>query len=136
MTSSLAPQPGIAELEQLAESVRAAGVPVELELDGELRPLPPAVELAAYRIVQEALTNMLKHAGPAQATVRVCLDGEALCRRGERRRRRSRDGRDERRRSRPTRHEGTRSALRRQPRAGTLPGGGFLVRARLPTGAA
>jgi signal transduction histidine kinase len=74
----LTPQPGIAELEQLAESVRAAGVPVELELDGELRPLPPAVELAAYRIVQEALTNVLKHAAPARATVRVRLDGETL----------------------------------------------------------
>lgn len=74
----LTPQPGIAELKQLAESVRAAGVPVELELDAELRPLPPAVELAAYRIVQEALTNVLKHAAPARATVRVRLDGETL----------------------------------------------------------
>ncbi len=74
----LTPQPGIAQLEQLAESVRAAGVPVELELDDGLPPLAPAVELAAYRIVQEALTNVLKHAAPARATVRVRLEGDAL----------------------------------------------------------
>jgi signal transduction histidine kinase len=76
--AALAPQPGIAELETLAATVRAAGFPVELSIEGDCGGLPPAVDLSAYRIVQEALTNTLKHAGPARARVRVCRDGAAL----------------------------------------------------------
>nr|WP_216217754.1 sensor histidine kinase [Amycolatopsis aidingensis] len=66
------PQPDAATLAELAERVRGAGVPVHLEVDGELNDLPAGVSLGVYRIVQESLTNTLKHAGPgASATVRV-----------------------------------------------------------------
>ncbi len=67
----LAPQPGLGGLSELVESVRAAGLLVSIHIDGEPRPLPPSVDLSAYRIVQEGLTNALKHAGPARAEVLV-----------------------------------------------------------------
>jgi signal transduction histidine kinase len=70
-----APQPGISELPALAGSLRAAGLEVSLSIDGDHAALPPAVNVSAYRIVQEALTNVLKHAGPARAEVTVgCAD--------------------------------------------------------------
>jgi signal transduction histidine kinase len=76
---ALAPQPGVADLEQLAADVRAAGLPVHLNLDGDCTDLPPALQLNAYRIVQEALTNTLKHAGPARAQVHVSrADGQLI----------------------------------------------------------
>jgi MYXO-CTERM domain-containing protein len=68
---ALAPQPTLRHLDHLAASVRDAGLPVELEIHGEPVALPPGVDLSAYRIVQEALTNALKHAGPARARVLV-----------------------------------------------------------------
>ncbi|MGH3016291.1 MAG: sensor histidine kinase, partial [Gaiellaceae bacterium] len=68
---ALAPRPSLAYLDVLAERVREAGLPVELRVEGEAKPLPPGVDLSAYRIVQEALTNALKHAGPASAQVVV-----------------------------------------------------------------
>jgi signal transduction histidine kinase len=68
---ALMPQPGIANLELLLAKVRESGLPVELEVAGEPEPLPPGVDLSAYRIVQEALTNTLKHAGPAHVRVVV-----------------------------------------------------------------
>jgi signal transduction histidine kinase len=69
------PQPGIGELPALAGSLRAAGLEVSLSIDGDHAALPPAVNVSAYRIVQEALTNVLKHAGPARAEVTVgCAD--------------------------------------------------------------
>jgi signal transduction histidine kinase len=66
-----APQPGLAALDALAEHVRAAGVDVEVQVEGASAPLAAGLDLAAYRIVQEALTNTLKHAGATRATVTV-----------------------------------------------------------------
>jgi signal transduction histidine kinase len=66
---TLAPQPSLKELGTLVEQVRVAGLAVEVIVEGEPRELPPGVELSAFRIVQEALTNSLNHAGPARARV-------------------------------------------------------------------
>ncbi|MEU3570009.1 sensor histidine kinase [Kitasatospora sp. NPDC036755] len=74
----LAPQPRLAELAGVAERVRAAGLRVELELPEEKDPVPADVAAAAYRIVQEALTNTVKHAGASRAVVRVRRAGEVL----------------------------------------------------------
>jgi signal transduction histidine kinase len=65
------PQPGIADLEALIATVREAGLSVDLSVEGEGRDLPPGLDLTAFRVVQEALTNALKHAGPARAWVKV-----------------------------------------------------------------
>ena len=73
---ALAPQPQLSDLPALVERVRAAGLPVELELSGA--PVPPALGLTAYRIVQEALTNVLKHVGPVPTSVCVRREGEVL----------------------------------------------------------
>jgi signal transduction histidine kinase len=75
----LTPQPTIGDLTSLAERLRAAGLPVELTIAGDCDGLAPAVELTGYRIVQEALTNTLKHAGPgARARVQVERHPDAL----------------------------------------------------------
>jgi signal transduction histidine kinase len=68
---TLAPQPSLSHVDLLVEQVRDAGLDVRLCLEGERRQLAPGVDLAAYRIVQEALTNTVKHAGPARAEVVV-----------------------------------------------------------------
>ncbi|HEV2815232.1 MAG TPA: sensor histidine kinase [Solirubrobacteraceae bacterium] len=68
---ALAPQPSLSRLGDLVDEVRAAGMPVDLRIEGEPRQVAPGVDLSAYRIVQEALTNALKHAGPARARVTV-----------------------------------------------------------------
>jgi len=74
----LAPQPGLDDLETLVGEARRAGLPVDLRVEGEQRPLPLGVDLSAYRIVQEALTNARKHAGAAQATVTIRYAPEVL----------------------------------------------------------
>jgi signal transduction histidine kinase len=66
-----APQPGLAQLPSLVEQMNLAGLPVRLDTEGQPRSLPVGVEVTAYRIVQQALTNTLKHAGPAHAEVLV-----------------------------------------------------------------
>ncbi len=69
---SLAPVPGLAGLDTLVARVGEAGLAVRLRVEGTRPEVPPGVDLSAYRIVQEALTNVLKHAGPARAQVLVC----------------------------------------------------------------
>jgi signal transduction histidine kinase len=75
---SYAPQPGLQALDTLISGVRAAGLPVDLHVEGTRHELPPGVDLAAYRVVQEALTNTLKYAGPAQAWVQICWTPDEL----------------------------------------------------------
>ena len=65
------PAAGLDRLPSLVNSSRAAGLPVDVVIEGDARPLPPAVDTAAFRIVQESLTNVIRHAGPARATVAV-----------------------------------------------------------------
>ncbi|NUS13315.1 MAG: sensor histidine kinase [Streptomyces sp.] len=70
-TADLAPQPGISQVGVLAERVRSTGVPVDLTVTGSPVPLPAGVDLAAYRVAQEALTNTVKHAAGARVTISV-----------------------------------------------------------------
>jgi signal transduction histidine kinase len=127
---TLAPQPSIARLDELLGQARAGGLPVELVVDGQPRQLAPGVELAAYRIVQEALTNSRKHAraASAQVTVRYAPDALEL------------DVVDNGRPARPSGGTGhglvgmrERAALYGGVlEAGARPEGGFAVHARLP----
>ena len=70
--------PGLSHLETLADRARAAGLPVELRVDGPRQALAPGLDLVAYRVVQEALTNVIKHAGPARAQARVRFGAREL----------------------------------------------------------
>jgi signal transduction histidine kinase len=70
----LDPQPGLADIEQLVDETRHSGLPVTLEVSGDRHPLPATLDLAAYRIVQEGLTNVRKHANNAHAHVRVLYE--------------------------------------------------------------
>jgi signal transduction histidine kinase len=129
----LAPTPGVSQLPSLAAGMSDSDLVVEVDIAGEERPLPPTVDVSAYRIAQEALTNTLKHAGASRADVRlryrpgaieleIVDDGSG-------------DG--------PTNATGAglgligmreRAALHGgQLEAGPLPGGGFAVRVTLPT---
>ena len=74
----LMPQPGLDGLGSLLEEIGRAGLPVRLHVDGEPFPLPAAIDLSAYRIVQEGLTNALKHARASHADVTVCYRSDSL----------------------------------------------------------
>jgi signal transduction histidine kinase len=76
--SEYAPQPTLAELDALVERARGAGVPVTVTVAGERRELPPGLDLAAYRVVQEGLTNVVKHAGGAPTEVSVHYRADAV----------------------------------------------------------
>jgi signal transduction histidine kinase len=130
-----APAPGLARLGDLADTAAAAGLAVRVEESGQRAPLPADVDLAAYRIVQEALTNSARHSGGTNATIRIAFREDALVVEvhddGARR-----PGRL------PGQPRGTGSgivgmteraaALGGTLQAGPRPGGGFAVRARLP----
>jgi signal transduction histidine kinase len=136
--AALSPRPGVDQLAGLADSLRDAGMAVELEVDSDCTGLPPAIDLSAYRIVQEALTNTLKHAGPrAHARVSVRRESDAL----------SIEVVDDGGSQAETASEngaghgllGMRervALLNGELRAGARPAGGFEVIARLPLGAA
>lgn len=74
----LRPQPGLDQIRPLLNRVIAAGLPAELRIRGTPRPLPPGLDLAAYRVVQEALTNVIKHAGQVPAMVTLDYQQDAL----------------------------------------------------------
>jgi signal transduction histidine kinase len=76
--ASLAPQPTLASLDRLVDRVRDAGVAVDVRLEGEAAPLEGALDVTAYRIVQEGLTNVLKHAGSCRALVTIRYDLDAI----------------------------------------------------------
>jgi signal transduction histidine kinase len=69
--SAREPLPGLDRVPDLIAAVRAGGLPVTLTVRGDPTPVPAAVDLAAYRVIQESLTNVVRHAGPCRATVRV-----------------------------------------------------------------
>lgn len=75
---TLTPQPSLDQIESLVADVRATGMPVEIDISGPRRTLPPGVELSAFRIVQEALTNVRKHAGVASARVHLRFQPDGL----------------------------------------------------------
>jgi signal transduction histidine kinase len=75
---ALTPQPGLSDIDQLVRNVSSSGTRVELRVEGVPVPLPPGVDLSAYRIVQEALTNVIKHAGHASAEVTVRYDRDCV----------------------------------------------------------
>jgi signal transduction histidine kinase len=134
--ASLEPNPGMAEIGRLADQIRSAGVEVELKIEGEPGELPPGVDLSAFRIAQEGLTNVLKHGGgvarvlvrysPGAVAVEIADDGRA-----------GTDGAPA---------EGTGHGLigmrervavfGGQLTAGPVPGGGYRMAARLPYAAA
>jgi signal transduction histidine kinase len=76
--TGMGPQPGLGEVDKLVDHVREAGLPVELSIEGQTCCLPAGMDLAAYRIVQEALTNTVKHGGKASARVRVRYTPDTL----------------------------------------------------------
>jgi len=128
-----APAPGLGELDTLVANMAAAGLKVELETEGSPAPLPASVDLAAYRIIQEALTNSARHSGAARAVVRVRYRGSEV----------EIEVEDEGTTGpRPSRPAGSGSgiagmtdraqALGGRLTAGPRPGGGFRVTALLP----
>jgi signal transduction histidine kinase len=76
--AALVPQPGLEQPDELLERMRGTGLPVEAMVEGTPRDLPPGIDLTAFRVVQEGLTNALRHAGGAHARVLLRYDDEAL----------------------------------------------------------
>jgi signal transduction histidine kinase len=76
--SGLEPLPSLSRVDELARTTRAAGVPVDVHVEGDPINVPPGVDVAGYRILQEALTNVLKHAGDARASVRVAYAPDSV----------------------------------------------------------
>ena len=76
--AGLAPEPGVAQLDGLVDRVRQAGLPAEIEIDGEARPLPAGLDVTVYRIVQEALTNALRYARDARTLVHLTFEPAQL----------------------------------------------------------
>lgn len=130
----LAPQPAIAELDALAASVRAADLAVNLVIDGDLAALPAVAGVSVYRIVQEALTNVLKHAGPARAEVTIGYAEDTVTIEV------TDNGTGQHGNGSPDGGHGLAGMRERaavfggELAAGPRPGGGFAVRARLPLG--
>jgi len=131
---SLTPQPSLRHLDTLLEQIRQGGLPVEATIEGDVRSLPPGLELAAYRIVQEALTNSLKHAGKAKARLMIRYREHELqleiCDDGQSPKRNAANGRGHGlvgMRERVGLYGGSLAA-------GPLPGGGYSVKAVLPLG--
>lgn len=75
---NLAPPPTLGQMDQLVENFRRAGLEVMVQSGGRAVPLPPGLDLTAYRLIQEALTNTLKHADATRAVVRICYRADAL----------------------------------------------------------
>ena len=75
---SLVPAPGLADLDSLISQVQDAGLRVEIKVDGQRGPVPPSVDLSAYRIIQEALTNVIKHADCPSAAVTICYRADSV----------------------------------------------------------
>jgi signal transduction histidine kinase len=136
--AAYAPQPGLERLDELLTETRAAGLPVELAERGARESLPAGLDLAAYRIVQESLTNVRRHAGGARTEVRIDYGGDA--RPASRRlvvEVANEPGRANRAAGRGSGHGliGMRERVRIYGgtlEAGPVPGGGFRVRAELP----
>jgi signal transduction histidine kinase len=133
----LAPAPGLAELDGLVETAARAGLRVDVSIAGTARPLPGAVDLAAYRIVQEALTNVVRHAHASTARVSVGYDPAAVVLEVQ-------DNGSGDANGATAAHDGhgligmreRAAAVGGTLQAGAAPGGGFRVHARLPTGEA
>jgi signal transduction histidine kinase len=126
------PAPGLANLRSLVAGAGATGLEVRTRVEGTPRPVPAGVDLAAFRIVQEALTNVTRHAGPASATVLLGYGGDDLTVQVD----------DDGRGPAATGSDGNGirgmrervAALGGELAAGPRPGGGFRVLARLPLG--
>ena len=76
--AELGPAPGLDDIDRLLADIAAAGVAVEVQIDGEPRPLPAAASLSVYRIVQEALTNVVRHAGPTTARLHISFRSDEV----------------------------------------------------------
>ncbi|GAA0962145.1 sensor histidine kinase [Actinocorallia libanotica] len=136
-TGAYTPQPGVEQLDDLVEQVRDAGLPLDFTVEGEPKELPQGLQLSVFRIVQEALTNTLKHAGPgASARVRLRYDNGAVEIHVQD------DGRGTAMAENDGKGHGLAGMRERAAlyggtvRAEPVPGGGFEVAARLPAGEA